>query len=444
MKRQISVLLVTEGTYPGTLGGVSEWCHRLVTGMPEVDFKIVSISSNQALTQAPRLPPNVSELTILPLWDAEARFYRFSQDSNLRKELCEFNSKEPHWSKNGRDRLKMPLDRLGAETPLERALKKILMFPVPETDIIHTMNSGLAGLLGLEGKRQHRVRLLITEHGSYYKEWLISSRLGTCVAKERCWGANLKKFGRPRAILERIEQIVRSTLESADLVLPVTAAHVPWELYFGARPEHINVLPNGIDTHKFQPGEKEATDHIMIGSLCRITPIKDIHTLIFAAHRLLNQVPRAEFHLIGPIENKQYYLSCCEMIEDLGLEGRFLFHAATQEPEKWYHQFDLFALSSISEGMPLTLLEAMATGVPVVATDVGGVREVTQGMGTLVPAKRPDAFAKALQRALHSNGRKRGLQARRMVQKGFSEAQLIQRYAKLYSSLSKGGRNGRQ
>jgi len=238
----------------------------------------------------------------------------------------------------------------------------------------------------------------------------------------------------------QINRIVRSTIGGANLILPVATAHVPWELYFGAQPEHITVIPNGVDTLKFRPKEKEDKDNIIIGSICRITPIKDIHTLIYAAKRLLDHVPRAEFHLIGPIEDIQYYLSCSEVIEDLGLEDRFLFHKATREPEKWYNQFDLFALSSISEGMPLSILEAMATGVPVVATDVGGNREVMRGLGTLVPSRQPAAFAKALQRGLHLNRRKKhkkSLQTRRVVKQWFAETQLIRRYTKIYSKLLK-------
>lgn len=441
MKRRLSVLLITEGTYPGTIGGVSEWCHRLINGMPEVDFKIISISSSQSLPQTPRIPPNVSELTILPLWDNQERFFQFSQNSNFRKETLEFNSKQLYGPKSSYKWLNWVMDGLEAETLFEKTLKQILSFPVPKANIINAMNSGLAGVLGLAGKRQHRVPLLITEHGSYYKEWFLSTRLGTCVSKERCWGTSLKNFGHSRALLMQINRIVRSTIGGADLILPVATAHVPWELYFGARPERIKVVPNGVDMSKFKPGKEESTDHITIGSICRITPIKDIHTLIHSSDHLLQQISRAEFHIIGPIENQQYYLSCCELVEDLGLEGRFVFHKATREPEKWYNQFDLFALSSISEGMPLSILEAMATGVPVVATDVGGLREVTRGTGTLVPTRQPKAFAKALQRGLHSNRRKKqkkSLQTRRMVKQRFPEAQLIQKYTKIYLSLLKG------
>ncbi|MFX0196723.1 MAG: GT4 family glycosyltransferase PelF [Candidatus Hodarchaeota archaeon] len=441
MKRRLSVLLITEGTYPGTIGGVSEWCHRLINGMPDVDFKIVSISSSQSLPQTSQIPPNVSELTFLPLWDKEERFIQFSQDSYFRKETLEFNSKLLYGTKSNYKWLNWVIDGLEAETLFQKTLKKILSFPVPKANIINAMNSGLAGVLGLAGKRQHRVPLLITEHGSYYKEWFLSARLGTCVSKERCWGTSLKNFGHSRALLMQINRIVRSTIGGADLILPVATAHVPWELYFGAQPERITVIPNGVDTLKFRPREKENKDSIMIGSICRVTPIKDIQTLIFAAKRLLDQVPRAEFHLIGPIENIQYYLSCSEVIEDLGLEGRFLFHKATLEPEKWYNRFDLFALSSISEGMPLSILEAMASGIPIVATDVGGLREVTRGTGTLVPTRQPKAFAKALQRGLQTNRRKKqkkSLLTRRMVKQWFSEAQLIRKYMKIYISLLKG------
>jgi len=430
---------VTEGTYPGTIGGVSAWCHRLVTGMPQIEFKIVCISDGPSHAQTFQLPPNVSELTILPLGNTEETYFKFSSESNFRKEVCEIDFKKSTCPNKEKKRFNLSNNGTGSENLFEMAFKKILMFPVPETDVINAMNSGLAGLLGLKAKQQHRIPLLITEHGSYYKEWLLSTRLGECISKERCWGSDLTKVGHPITILGRVNQLVRSTLRGADLVLPVTSTHIPWELYFGTKPECIKLIPNGINTDNFQPKAKETTDNVMIGSLCRITPIKDIHTLILAAHRVIQQIPRAEFHLIGPIENKQYYMSCCEIIESLGLESRFLIHKATQEPQEWYQQFDLFTLSSISEGMPLALLEAMATGIPTVVTDVGGNRETTRGLGTIIPAQRPDKLARGLQRTLHMNKQKQGLIARQLVQKTFSESQMIQSYADLYIGLSKNG-----
>ncbi len=429
-----SVLLVTEGTYPGAIGGVSEWCHRLITGMPNIDFKIISITSSDTLPRHQQLPHNVSELILLPLWDIDSRFYRYSHNSNLKKEIIEYYRKDLHWSKSRMSRQNIVSGGDIYESPLKNAIHKIKHFPVPAAFVIHAMNLGLAGLLGLEGKRQHKIPLIITEHGSYYKEWLLSTYIGECVSKERCWGTNLRKYGRSEWILGQIEQLIRNVLAGADLILPVTSAHVPWELYFGARPDQIKIIPNGVDSNKFQPGSFENTDRIMIGSMCRITPIKDLHTLIIAANHLIKQVPRVEFHLVGPVENKQYYLSCCNMIEDLGLDDRVLFHQATHKPVEWYHQFDLFALSSISEGMPLVLLEAMSTGTPSVATDVGGVREVIGGFNTVIPARQPETFAKALSRTLNMNMHKQSLQVRRIVQNRFSQKQMIQEYANIYNT----------
>ncbi|MFX0211906.1 MAG: GT4 family glycosyltransferase PelF [Candidatus Hodarchaeota archaeon] len=439
MRRYVSVLLVTEGTYPGSMGGVSTWCQRLVTGMPQIEFKIVCISDGPSRAQTFQLPPNVSELTILPIGSTDEIYYKFSSDSNFRKEVYEIDFQKSTCPSKEKKRFYLSNNGTKSETLFEMALKKILMFPVPETDIINAMNSGLAGLLGLKAKKQHRIPLLITEHGSYYKEWLLSARLGECISKERCWGSDLKNLGHPITILDHVNQLVRSTLRGADLVLPVTSSHIPWELYFGTKPERIKLIPNGINADNFQPKAIENTDNVMIGSLCRITPIKDIHTLILAAHHVIQLIPRAEFHLIGPIENKQYYMSCCAMIENLGLESRFLIHKATKEPQEWYQQFDLFTLSSISEGMPLSLLEAMATGIPTVVSDVGGNRETTRGLGTIVPAQRPDKLARGIQRTLRLNKQKKGLQSRQLVQKIFSESQLIQNYVDLYTCLSKIG-----
>ena len=155
MRNPTSVLLVTEGTYPGNLGGVSEWCHRLVTGMPDVNFKILSLSSDLSNIQVSKLPQNVTDLIILPLWDSEDKYCEFTQESNMKKQIIEISSKEKIWTKWDKFWLNGTINGSQTETFLEKIYKKILNFPVPEAGVINAMNSGLAGLIGLKGKREN-------------------------------------------------------------------------------------------------------------------------------------------------------------------------------------------------------------------------------------------------------------------------------------------------
>ena len=117
----------------------------------------------------------------------------------------------------------------------------------------------------------------------------------------------------------------------------------------------------------------------MVGTLGRVVPIKDVATFIRAMRSVCDQMHEAEGWIVGPsTEDEDYRRECEELVRNLGLEGRVRL-LGLRSPESILPQLGVLVLTSISEALPLVILEAFASGLPVVATDVGACRELVEG-----------------------------------------------------------------
>jgi glycosyltransferase involved in cell wall biosynthesis len=128
-----------------------------------------------------------------------------------------------------------------------------------------------------------------------------------------------------------------------------------------------------------------------------------------------------------------------QQAEQGGLSGRIVFTGARRDTERVYGALDVFVLSSQKEGMPLVLLEAMASGRPVVATAVGGVPElITPGeQGLLVPSKKPLELANAIETVLNQPARARamGQAGRRLAVQHFSLERMARETDRLFQKV---------
>jgi glycosyltransferase involved in cell wall biosynthesis len=172
-----------------------------------------------------------------------------------------------------------------------------------------------------------------------------------------------------------------------------------------------SVVTNGIDAHHFSSSSQGGSrarefmhaedDFIWLGA-GRLVPAKDFDNLVAAFRQVRAEIPDMQLWIAGELDEPRWVRIGGEVVgtERYEAEGiRWLGFcedmAATMAP------VDAFVLSSAWEGMPLVVGEAMAMEKPVVATDVGGVRELVEDAGMLVPAKDPDALAKAMQRVMN-------------------------------------------
>jgi glycosyltransferase involved in cell wall biosynthesis len=171
-----------------------------------------------------------------------------------------------------------------------------------------------------------------------------------------------------------------------------------------ARARDIVVIPNGIDVDRVRSrtlSREDARrslglplDAPIVGTVGGITAKKGHRVLVEAARRVVTRIPEATFAFVGlPIDAD----GVRRAISAAGLSERVLLSGYREDAARLMRAFDVVCLPSLHEGLPLSLLEALALGIPCVATAVGGVPEVlAEGAGILVPRADPSSLATAL------------------------------------------------
>ncbi len=197
---------------------------------------------------------------------------------------------------------------------------------------------------------------------------------------------------------------------------------------------NVHHLPNGVDVARFRPAPSRdgAVIDPVIGTVGGLRPEKDYATLLRALAAL---PPPARVMLVG---GGPLAAPLREQAEQLGVAARVEFAGAVTDAAPWYSRFSVFVLSSRTEQMPLALLEAMASGLPVVATDVGDVRAMlppaAAAAGCIVPAGDAAALARALAALLADPALRARLGAdnRRTVEQRYEAAQCFDRFVRVY------------
>lgn len=165
----------------------------------------------------------------------------------------------------------------------------------------------------------------------------------------------------------------------------------------------VAVIPNAVNAAEIAADGTQALarralrindDEMVIGTVARLSVEKGINYLIDAASIILEEYPSVKFVIIGDGPTRS---GLEQQAADLGVSDRLIFAGFRRDSTRLMKAFDIFALPSLRENMPVSLLEAMACGIPVVATDVGGVREILApaGIEPVSPCS-PRAIAKAI------------------------------------------------
>jgi len=201
-----------------------------------------------------------------------------------------------------------------------------------------------------------------------------------------------------------------------------------WSLSAG----RVRFIPNGVDCARFAVPSREAGrdgGRIVIGTIATLRREKNIARLIQTFARISPQRSMADLMIVGDGAERA---DLERLANELGVQVRFV--GQTNRPEDWLPQMDIFALSSDTEQMPLSVLEAMAAGLPIVATAVGDVAQmVSEANAAYVVPANGDAFLEALTRlvddrsARHEIGRANEKKARA----NFDEGVMAARYAEL-------------
>ena len=175
-------------------------------------------------------------------------------------------------------------------------------------------------------------------------------------------------------------------------------------------------------------------------SVGRIDPLKDIHTLLRVADETLRVVPRARFRHYGAVTDGEeaYERSCLALHAQLRLGDRFRFMGRTADPKGAVRGADVVLMTSISEGLPMSVLEAMSQGRPVVSTGVGGVPDVVKGCGALAAPGDAHALAMGVVTFLRSPelAWELGQRGHRRLGRIFNESACVEGYRELLHTLT--------
>lgn len=293
--------------------------------------------------------------------------------------------------------------------------------------IVHT-HTAKAGALGRLAARLAEVPIIVhTFHGhifdGYFSPW------------------------KSRLFLE-IEQLLAG-LTTRIVVLSEGQRQELLRLHVGT-PDKLSVLPLGLELDRFLHGKRQdgrlrkelgfSEEERLVGIVGRLVPIKGHALFLQAAKRILKKVPSCRFPIIGdgPLREELERLA-----STLGLDGVVHFLGWQRDLERIYADLDLCVLSSLNEGTPLSILEAMAAGVPVVAADVGGVGDLVlhNETGLLVRPGDPEALAEAVLELLEDPKRlqEMGEAGRRRAYPHYDVKSLILRMEQFYRELE-GGR----
>jgi glycosyltransferase involved in cell wall biosynthesis len=221
-------------------------------------------------------------------------------------------------------------------------------------------------------KALHGTPILLTEHGVYVRESYLAAARSRSAPGERFVATRLARG------------LALAAYAAADVVAPVSEANAKWAIEMGVDPAKVQVIHNGISEPEHPRALPASATVVAIG---RVDPLKDVHTMLRVAVEVLERLPHAQFLLYGPASSEQeaYARSCYDLHAQLGLGERFKFMGSTRDVNGALQAADMLLMTSISEGLPMGILEALAQGRPVVATSVGGVPEVLRGCGIVAP-----------------------------------------------------------
>ena len=291
---------------------------------------------------------------------------------------------------------------------------------------------------------------LIHVHGHPYLSSLLAGKIA-------------KRYGKPLVLtqhntfieynnffdtVEKLNDLVigKQVIKEADRIIVVSNATKKYVLSLGADPEKIRVIHNGVDLTRFRPvtGIKEEMrkklgipqDARVALTVRRLVYKNGIDTLIESAKIAIEKNPKLVFIAVGKGPD---FEEVREKIGQLGMQKNFRLAGFVSDEELplYYNAADFFVLPSKSgEGLPLVALEAMACGLPVTATNVGGISEVlNEDYGKLVPPNSPDSLAEAVLEFSRKDlsALRKGL--RTMIEQKYSWDTNVKKLGEIYEEL---------
>lgn len=447
--------LLLEGTFPYISGGVSSWVNQVIRAFPEYSFALVFIGSqpedygnakydlpdnvvhlethylcaSQPAPQARKIPGNAEMLGKAEKMHDYFRkpgqhpeglqlFFELARELGCNGRLAhdEFLYSQEAWEIVKRGYRRFCTDPSFVDyfwTVRSMHTPVWMLAEVAERFIpvraYHTVSTGYAGLLGALLKQKTGRPLILSEHGIYTKERKIDLYHAQWIKDNRnIFQHDPGEIAYFRQLWIRFFQALGLICyEAADDIVALYEVNRQRQIEDGAIPERTQNIPNGIDIARFAPLREQRPAAIppVMCLIGRVVPIKDVKTFIRAMRPVVNRLPGAQGWIAGPEdEDPAYAEECRNLVESLGLKDNVRFLGFRNMTEL-LPQIGLVVLSSISEALPLVILEGFAAGVPAVSTNVGSCRQLIYGLdeadralgaaGRIVGIADPQALAEA-------------------------------------------------
>ncbi|MBP0600578.1 GT4 family glycosyltransferase PelF [Herbaspirillum sp. LeCh32-8] len=492
------VMLLLEGTFPYVSGGVSSWVNQIIRGFPEIRFGLCFIGSRPQDYGSPKyqLPDNVVHLERHYIHEhlAAPNVTRSRGDAAAFAQMDELHTKFRDYGRGGASHEALtgllaeliPQMADGGKLDQDSFLfskkawdylaeqyrsfctdpsfvdyfwtVRIMHLPIWTLARVarnmiparcyHTISTGYAGFLGSLMKMQTGRPLILSEHGIYTKERKIDLFQSEWIRDNRnVFEKDASQIPYFRDLWIRFfEALGRLCYQASNNIVALYETNRLRQVSDGAPAERTMNIPNGIDLPRLSKLRAQRSENIppVLCLLGRVVPIKDVKTFIRAMRTVVNHYPQAEAWIAGPEDEDQAYAEECHAIADgLGLTDKVKF-LGFQKIDELMPKIGLVVLSSISEALPLVLLEGFAAGVPAVATDVGSCRQLIFGLsdedkalgaaGDVVGIAEPQALANAALKLLTDPQRWREAQAAGIarVERFYTQDMVFGAYRRLY------------
>ena len=491
--KQVDIMLVAEGTYPYIRGGVSSWIHQLITGLPQFNFGIIFIGSSkedygEALytfpknlkhievhylfeekkhlpkkrhgnkkafatlrtfyeeirKENPRIPPSMKKISFFTK-EVTMKDFLYSKESwNFMQEIYHENCPDVPF-----------IDFFWTLRNMHAPIWKIasIVEKMPQTKLLHAPSTGYAGFLSFLGSHDRNIPFLLTEHGIYTRERkidMLSAKWISYHAPELLEDSP-KEMNYVKGMWVRFfEKIGLLSYSGAHSIISLYPGAREIQHEYGAQKSKTVVIPNGVDMQRLNSlVEKRPTPIPKVVTLIgRVVSIKDIKTFIRAIAVVQKTIPEIEGWIVGAMDEEQTYADeCVAMVSSFSLQNHISF-LGFQQIDDILPKSGLLTLTSISEGMPLVILEGFAAGLPCVSTDVGSCKDLIHGAldeddiaigsaGAVTPIANPQELAKHYIRFLEDEKLWKNAQenALKRVAKYYRQEQFLERYKTLYERI---------
>ncbi len=478
------VMMINWDGYPNiTSGGIYSWEKLMIDNMPDYEFIILNLLSNSNANGKYTVPNQVKQVITIPMFGSN-RYQEFYDEKksllakilrttrrrvienqfiflfrdfllnaissisdpikladsifNIHKFMTKYDIKKclehpKTWDTFLQILVEDPLYKnitIGDAATIFHVIQRnlqLIAVNIPRCDLVHCSLAWFPSVMAICAKMEYGCSILVTEHGIAFKELFCyySTILHTEPISFFC-----KVFA---------ANIIRVVYSMADRIAPVCHFNTQWEKKLDADNLKIKVIYNGIDVSKFKPmyikKEQQRATVVYVG---RITGVKGVVPLIQSIKYVKEAIPDILCLIYGTSTEIDFSNKCIQMVKELGLENNVKFMGGTKEAEKAYNLADVVVNFSLAEGFPFSVIEAMACGKVVVATDVGGVKEALENCGLLLKSSsHPSEFANAIVKVLTDEKLRYKLEASalRRVKELFTMEKMLEQYRTEYWNL---------